>query len=363
MLSVLAYDHPGLIAALQGGCFRRVGLRVTALPWFEDLVEETVLARPDVVVLPTGLVSGERLRAILGGLRAQAPGTCLLLAELPDRGAAPPAPGHDLCDGVIAAADPEADLRRALAPLLHAAPRLGRRFPAGVPVLVCPDSEHPVEAVAADVSRAGAGLRLARAPAAEGPWRLRFYRPDGRTAGLRGTPRWQRRAPDGEVQLGVAFVDPLPDEVARLLDLAFWRCTTEDGEEIIHLQGELSEATDCRWLLPRLVGAPRFDLAGISRVSSAGVVHWLQLLRALPPEVRLRLRRVPVPFAFHASQLPALLQRCVVESQYLPHACDRCGREVVQLVRPDGTGMDARCAGCGGALRPAARPLVTCADP
>ena len=354
MLEILTCDAPALLAALRNGFFRRAGLNVTSYATVDELVVQAAAIRPDVVIVEDGDESDARVAGLVKGTRKR---PILLLAVSQIRREIDGDLG--IFDGIVALDDPELDLARALSPLVAFPKRDGTRRRVQIPVLVLASDEEPVRGFALDLAQGGAGLVLPHAPA-EDPYHVVFHRSDGRLVVLGARTTAVDALQPHSVRVGVRFINLTLDARRTLRDLAFWEVADEPGMTVIVLHGELSEASDLSPLLARLENGIILDFADVTRVNSAGVVRWVELLQKLPPYYELRLRRLSVWVARQMVLVPAMTRRCVIESFYVPFECAECQTESIQLVQSDAP-VQHRCPTCAKPML-AAEPLMALAQ-
>lgn len=350
MLRVLAYDDPTLLAALRTGALRRGSLAVHSFSTVDDLLDRALRIRPDVIVLVAGLVDPRRERTIARALRREldASGTLLFLGVPPERKDV----DEDLTlyDGLVALDDPQVDISRLLYPAPACRRRNLLRTKVRIPALFIDEQDRGADGVAVNISGAGAGFLLRRPPARRGPCAILFHRADGRSVTLGATPVWVEAISDGAVRAGVRFAGATLGAIRSLYDLAFWEVVAEGGDLVIHLHGEITEATNLDTLLDRVFVAPILDLGDVTRVNSAGALRWVDFLRSIPDSVTPRLRRLSVAVGRQMLICPAMTRRCIIESFFVPYECERCEAETQILSTPWTRPQRQSCSDCGGDL-------------
>jgi hypothetical protein len=151
-----------------------------------------------------------------------------------------------------------------------------------------------------------------------------FRRADGRRVRFEAEPTWTR--PDAAHvtavwRLGVRFLRASLAAVRRLYDLALWEITGQGHARVVTLHGALGEGTDLAPLVATAAAVEVLDLTDVRQVTAAGALRWVDFVRALPPPVTLRLRRVPWGLARLLIRVPAVNARCVIESYQRAFAC------------------------------------------
>jgi hypothetical protein len=254
-----------------------------------------------------------------------------------------------LYDGIVSLEEPELDLARVMGSLIEAPQRRESRMRVRVPALVFAAEDAPVPATAIDLTATGAGLRLDGEVGPE-PFRIIFYRGDGRRVALGAWLAWREYAPRDAKRMGVRFVGATLDRVRALHDLAFWEIVRESGGRVIHLFGGISEITSFCAVAALVAQTPVLDLGEVTHVNSAGILRWVEFVQGLPNGVCLRLRRVALAIARQVRLVPALRDRCTIESLYAPYECEECQLEITQLVSPADQVARVECPDCGAAM-------------
>jgi hypothetical protein len=121
------------------------------------------------------------------------------------------------------------------------------------------------------------------------------------------------------------------------------------------LVGELTERDDFTELRERIDGELVLDLAGITRVNTAGSHAWMRFVDDLPPQTHVILERCPATFVYLITVVAGFVGRAEVKSVLLPFLCKSCATPVdrtvdVKEIATRGLPEPGTCASCGGAL-------------
>ncbi|HEY3353043.1 MAG TPA: hypothetical protein VGQ83_07325 [Polyangia bacterium] len=351
MLDILTFDDPRLVATLRTRAFLRAGVCVRAVASQAALLAAAEAHRPDAVLFVApedapgpGAPAANGVRDWLGGRPVR------LLLAIPAHHAARAA-DLALFDGLVALPEPERDLWRTLRPLLRPAAQATSRELVRVPATVWTAGGRLARGLAVEVDDARLGLLLEEAPDGDGPLSVLLHRDDGRHLLLPGRRLWTVRLDRGDrhrVYVAVRLTGASLDEVRALHDLALWEVAEDAGAIVLH--GRLSAAVDLAPLARPLADVRAIDVGDVREVTRGGVLRWVELRRALPAGLRLRLRRVPGPFRRALRRWPALGRGCVLESYRI---LDECGSGDVAAegpARAPGPPPARRRPRCGGPL-------------
>ena len=115
--------------------------------------------------------------------------------------------------------------------------------------------------------------------------------------------------------------------------LLSWSLSPRGGMVVLALSGELNEKSN---LVPNQLQLPDelvIDLAGIVRINSWGVRHWLRFLTALRQAgKRFTLERCSVPVVTQLNMVANFGGGAEVRSIYAPYHCPRCARDAQRLI-------------------------------
>src|SRR5688500_12384016 len=120
-----------------------------------------------------------------------------------------------------------------------------------------------------------------------------------------------------------------------------------DGQTV-HLRGVIDENADLGFFA-RLQGAVTVNLTAVRRTNSYRVRSWIEAIRLLPKDARLRFVECPPPVVDQINMVAGFLGSGRVESFYAPMACRSCGHEMDALFEV------VTCRNAGGRI-----PAVPC---
>jgi len=357
MLKVLICDAPSLAATLRSAYFRRCGVHLTTAGSPAQLLARAQMLRPDVVILVAGLLDPRAERELARRVRAHLADrhALLLIAVPPERLYL----DEDFrsYDGIVALDEPELDLIRILGPLLVSSRRKHLRMPVHIPVVVSANDVDAISGRTIDLAGAAAGLLLPRAPEGE-PYHVRFHRNDARSVRLGARTIWMRPIADGAVLMGVRLLGATLDALRALYDLALWEIVQEPGGNVVRLHGEICERTSFAGLIRAIGTLDTLDLGRVTRINSAGVLRWIELVRSPAIPKPLRLRRVSVPLAQQMMLVPMMMRDCIVESFYAIYECDLCDLQMLALVSSPLAREPPPCPDCSAPMLATEQPLA-----
>ena len=129
------------------------------------------------------------------------------------------------------------------------------------------------------------------------------------------------------------------------------------GTDPIRLVGVIDEDADLRFF-SRVTSSATISLAGVRRINSDGVRRWIDALRGVRPDVRLRFIECPPQLVDQLNMLSGFLGAHDLESFYAPMECDSCGGAREELIcvtdiRKNSCRLPVatrRCESCGGEM-------------
>jgi len=107
-----------------------------------------------------------------------------------------------------------------------------------------------------------------------------------------------------------------------------------EGEAITYLlSGRVDESSDFEPLLRELKDEVIFDLAGIERINSSGVLRWGRFIREVSQRVQdLRFVRCSPVIVSQLNMIKDFSGKAAIESFYAPYVCEECGAESTALL-------------------------------
>ena len=130
----------------------------------------------------------------------------------------------------------------------------------------------------------------------------------------------------------------------------------DEASARLSLRGSLTADSNFAPIVPLLTGRRvKVDLSRLVRISSEGVLAWLDFVRDLPADTHLVLERCAVGFVERMNLLPSLTRGLEVGSVLAPHQCAACGTTrddelPVGGILEDALPCPAPCPRCGGAM-------------
>lgn len=362
MISILTTNNTMIFRELRSPALQRVGVQHHVATGGEEAIEMARSIRPDVAILDTELpeMSGydvclrikqdQELKSTKVVLVVEGAITSDIIRELSRSGCdevmVNPAPGEELFHKVARLMGLPHRAKRRMAVRLQAEMKAGTKTVSGMVVDLTPD---------------GARLHLDESVRDAENLKVNIVPKIGRAALVGADVVWEQATEDGqEVVCGVQFRKVDRTTRTILEDLALWDVQElEDGTLQVALQGDFREHTDFSRLGPRLKGVVQFDLGGVRYLNSTGVRRWVDLLRSLEAVRRYAFARCSVAFVAQASMVPEVLGKGLVESFYLPYACDGCDLEEERLLQTSALAVEASwppelpsfsCSRCGGEM-------------
>lgn len=114
-----------------------------------------------------------------------------------------------------------------------------------------------------------------------------------------------------------------------------WEVVEKDEETLVVFTGNLNEKSRLEEL-KSLTGKVTFDLAGIYRINSVGVTHWINFINDLEHVSELFLVRCSIPVVGQLNMVRDFKGKSRVISFYAPYVCPDTGdEEEILLTRED----------------------------
>jgi hypothetical protein len=144
--------------------------------------------------------------------------------------------------------------------------------------------------------------------------------------------------------------------VGHATSLTVDRTTRPDGVTSIRLTGTIDERSELITLFKSLSGPVSFNLSGIERINSIGILHWITNFAEYTHRFPTTVEQVSYPFAIQANAIANLFGRATIESCLAPYFCSRCGQSRMSLVAHDdlqaskGQPPERRCPSCDAVM-------------
>jgi hypothetical protein len=130
--------------------------------------------------------------------------------------------------------------------------------------------------------------------------------------------------------------------------------TTTDGRTRVALHGVIDEHADLA-PIAALRGDVELNMSGIRRINSFGVRAWMEVIRQVSRDVRMRFVECPSSVVDQMNMVRGFLGHGALVSFYAPLMCEDCDRQSDQLFEVE------RCRALGGRLPDV--PCPGCARP
>lgn len=121
----------------------------------------------------------------------------------------------------------------------------------------------------------------------------------------------------------------------------------------VRLGGAIDEESDLAGLFDRLDADVVFDLAGVNRINSIGVLRWTPLIAKLAEKWLVVIESASYPLVLQANSVANFFGGAKVRSCLAPYRCPACQESQMVLVTAEevaaGEPPAKRCA-CGGPL-------------
>jgi anti-anti-sigma regulatory factor len=115
-----------------------------------------------------------------------------------------------------------------------------------------------------------------------------------------------------------------------------WEVIEKNEETLVVFTGNLNEKSSRLEELKSLAGKVIFDLAGIYRINSVGVTHWINFINDLQHVSELSLVRCSIPVVGQLNMVRDFKGKSQVISFYAPYVCPETGdEEEILLTRED----------------------------
>lgn len=115
-----------------------------------------------------------------------------------------------------------------------------------------------------------------------------------------------------------------------------WLKEPEGERNVYHLSGRVDETTDFRPIVKDASGDVTFDLSGIERMNSSGVMRWGRFIRDVSKRTAsVRFVRCSPVIVNQLNMIKDFAGGAVIESFYAPYICEECGTESTTLVEVD----------------------------
>ncbi|MBI5509301.1 MAG: hypothetical protein HY903_11165 [Deltaproteobacteria bacterium] len=107
-----------------------------------------------------------------------------------------------------------------------------------------------------------------------------------------------------------------------------WVIDAKGAEAGVKLSGPVNEDADFAPLVTALAGKNQvsMDLGGINRVNSCGVREWVNFMRKLPNNLKVKLEQCSPPMVNQINTISNFVGLARVVSVQAPFMCDKCGR-------------------------------------
>ena len=134
------------------------------------------------------------------------------------------------------------------------------------------------------------------------------------------------------------------------------RTTRADGGTAIHLSGTIDERADLVSIFKSLSGPVTFNLSGVERINSIGILHWITNFAEYTHRFPTVVEQVSYAFAIQANAIANLFGRATIHSCLAPYFCGRCGQCRMSLVTYEdlqaskGQPPERRCSTCDSVM-------------
>ncbi|RMH44421.1 MAG: hypothetical protein D6689_02375 [Deltaproteobacteria bacterium] len=117
------------------------------------------------------------------------------------------------------------------------------------------------------------------------------------------------------------------------------------GRTVLAISGVIDEHADLR-PISAVRGDVEISMKGVRRINSFGVRAWIDAIRKVPPDTRLRFVECPPPVVDQINMVQGFLGHGELVSFYSPMVCEECDEQADELFYVD------QCRERGGKLPP-----------